>query len=167
MGFLSRLLTGSKKKAQEYDNNSDSYSKEINKCMSVLKISVSDYLLLARGYYKGHTSYRTLVDYALIDHDKILKLIREVGKKSKAGCVLDFTFVRFYYSPQSYIDLPFEVFANKKNMPASQLKTKLWHRANIKRILAERPKWNTGNDDELSEAIKEFTLRKNNIIAGE
>ena len=111
-----------------------------------------EYLFLSRGYYNGHTSYKTLVYYATIDRDKVVKLIREVGKKSKAGCVLDFTFVRFYYSPQSYIDLPFEVFSDEKNMPASQLKTKLWHRANIKRILAERPHWNTGNDDELSEA---------------
>ena len=39
MGFWSRLLFGSKNKAQELDNNNDSYSKEINRCMSVLKIS--------------------------------------------------------------------------------------------------------------------------------
>ena len=116
MGFWSRLLFGSKNKAQELDNNNDSYSKEINRCMSVLKISELEYLFLSRGYYNGHTSYKTLVYYATIDRDKVVKLIREVGKKSKAGCVLDFTFVRFYYSPQSYIDLPFEVFSDEKNI---------------------------------------------------
>jgi len=71
--------------------------------------------------------------------DKIKKIADEASKKAKSGCVIDFTFIRFIHSNTKYIDIPFEVFSQKKNMPDEIRRTKVWHRENIKKILVNNP----------------------------
>ena len=81
--------------------------------MIEMKLTKAEYRLFALNYYRGSTSYR---DYYHNVFMRNLNKIKKITDKAKSGCILDSTFVRFIYE-NTYIDIPFEVFSEKKNMP--------------------------------------------------
>ena len=136
MGFLTRLL-GLK---QNVPTN-DSYGAEVNRCMIRHRLKEDEYLLFSIFYYKGSTSYKSFFKNVFgLDNIKKMRIIADAAvKKAKSNCNIDFTFIRFYKNKYEFIDIPFEVFSDKRDMPEAKRNTKLWHRANINRLIVKNP----------------------------
>ena len=92
---------------------------------------------------------------------KIKNIVDSADKKAKSGCNIDFTFVRFIYDNSKYIDIPFEVFASKKNLATNKRNSKLWHRENIKRILVNNPDLKNIDEEMIKEAIDAVLIEEN------
>lgn len=112
------------------------------KCIVEVKMTKAQFMLWAMYYYKGYTSYRAIFKYIYRYNLKPLKKIMDAAKKkAENGCLIDNTYVRFYNEEKFYIDIPFDIFSEKKNMRISRRNTKLWNKFNIKRILLKYPKF--------------------------
>ena len=156
MGFLSKLLNKHKSSTERYQSN-DSYGAEVSKCMIEIKLTKVEYRLFSINYYKGSTSYRDYFYKVFMRRlDKIKKITDAATKKAKSGCNIDFTFIRFINSKTKYIDIPFEVFSQKKNMPDFRKRMKLWHKENIKRILIGDPTLRNLDDEQIQETMNEL-----------
>jgi hypothetical protein len=105
-----------------------------------IKIRKSEFVVLAKYYYQGYTSYRDILKYVFMKNTKhTLKVMKDAKKKASNGCDIDQTFVHFYYSKTHYIEIPFDVYADKRNMTISRRNTKVWNAHNISRILKLYP----------------------------
>lgn len=151
MGLFSRLLRNKDFNDQE---SNDSYSKEIDKCRIECALTKSEYQLAELNYYRGHNCYKTFFKYVFVYNiKKIKKVLLDAKKMADNGCAIDFTFVRFYHNNKDFIDIPFEVFAAKNDMKDNVLRRKLWHKANIKRIIINNQTLRNMSDEELEESI--------------
>jgi|SaaInlStandDraft_4_1057021.scaffolds.fasta_scaffold25917_2 hypothetical protein len=140
MGILSKFLKPRKSKVLP----NDSYSTEVKRCLVEIKLNKTQYETLAVYYYKGSTSFRDFLKHVFMNKiTKIKEVSKKAAERSKEHCNIDFTFIRFIHAENKYIDIPFEVFSNRKNMTINKRKRKLWHMANINRILISNPNLKT------------------------
>lgn len=154
MGFLSKLLKIHKSSSERKEAN-DSYSAEISRCMIECKMSKTEMQLAELNYYKGYTSYKSFFKYVfMFDIVKIKKVLLTAKEKANNGCNIDFTFVRFKLNDRKFIDIPFEIFAETRDYSEEKLRMKLWHKANIKRIIVNNPNLSQMSTSELEESIK-------------
>jgi len=138
------------------DISNSSMSKQIEHCLIISKLSKAEFTLASILYYRGATSYRSFFSYVFFRNiTKIKKIMNTATKQAEKGvCNMDNTVVRFTRDGQ-YIDIPFDVFIQKRNITSNQRNNKQWHRENIKRILVNRPGLNDlGDDDMMSEAFR-------------
>ncbi len=162
---LISLLLG--KRAQNRNNNSnnshDSYSQEVKRCLVEYKLKKEEYDLFAVLYYQGYTSYRDFFNFVFNNNiTKMREIVSRATEKAEDGCNIDFTFIRFYNDKINYIDIPFDVFTDKKNMKMSVRNTKLWNKENIKRLLVNNQNLRNFDAVLLKEAIEKF--RKEHFI---
>jgi len=152
-GSLSSLLK------KRNNGSDDSYGKEVKSCLIKSKLNKIEYELMSIYYYKGHTSYRSFFKYVFMRNiSKIKKILDEAEKKAAKGCNIDFTFVRFYKDTLNYIDIPFDVFSEKRNMRMNRRNNKLWNKANIVRLLRNNPSLRDLDDDIISESIESLRM---------
>jgi len=158
MGILSRL----KKSFFSSDNTvnvNSSFSSEINRCMVYCKLTKAEYKVFSIYYYRGHTSYRSFYKYVLLNNmRKIRKIMKDVTLKARNGCNIDSTYIRFKLDNIKYIDIPFDVFSEKKNMPLSRRNTKLWNKNNIIRIIRNDPNIRHLDDAMIKESITNLII---------
>lgn len=156
MGLLKtfkNIVTGSS------DHEVVDISSNMNDCTVYSKLTKAEYKLASMIYYKGHTSYRSF--YRLVffrNASKIEKIMNAATKKAEQGCMIESTFVRFMYDDRKFFEIPFDVFANKKNMRRSIRKTKEWDKLNIRRLISMDPKLRKLDDKLIRETIKEVII---------
>lgn len=123
-----------------------------NSCTVDVKISASEFKVMAKHYYKGYTSYKSYFNYVFLkDPKKTLEVMRKAQEKAEAGCYIDATIIRFYSDSQSFIVLPFDVYSDKRDLPISLRNTKSWNKNNIMRILKLYPDFTEYDDSLISE----------------
>ena len=154
MGFLSKFLNIGNSSKEKQKNTNDSYNSEVKRCMIELKLTKAEYKLFSIAYYRGATSYKTFFRNVFMRKStKILQVIKEANKKSASGCNIDFTFVRFYKDNQEYIDIPFEVFSEKRDMRLERRNMKMWNKENLKRLIVKNPELRNFDEEMIREAI--------------
>jgi len=121
------------------DNGQD---KETSKCMVKIKIRKSEFIVLSKYYYRGYTSYRDIMKYVFMrNNKKTLEVMRSAQKKAESGCIIDKTIIHFYYDNTHFIEIPFDVYSDKRNMSITRRNTKIWNKYNIQRILKLYPEF--------------------------
>lgn len=149
LNTLKKMVTGA-----DNENPDVSYTKELDRCLVDIKLTKGEYKLLSIYYYRGYTSYRDIYRYVFLNNmTKIDKVIDGAESKAKSGCNIDFTYIRFKFDEKKFIDIPFDVFSQKRNMTISRRNNKIWNRANLKRMLATDPSLRTLDDDLISESM--------------
>jgi hypothetical protein len=134
MGIFSRL-----KKMTGFDNNNQE-TQDLKKCRVEVKMKKAEFIMLSKFYYRGHTSYKSIYKYVYLRNvKKILDIMDMAKKKANEGCDIDFTYIKFFYNQTHYIEIPFEVFSNKRNMTINLRNSKRWNELNIRRILKLYP----------------------------
>ena len=150
MGIFDKL----KKNFTDSDENSASFNDpvldEIKRCMVYAPLTHSEYKMAEIIYYKGHTSYRSF--YRMVyfrNAQRVEKIMIAAEKKAYEGCLIENTLVRFFYDERKYIEIPFQVFSNKKNLTASSKSRQDWDRDNMKRLLSINPSLANVNDKKI------------------
>jgi hypothetical protein len=118
--------------------NSDEYLhfSNANKCMIKFKLTETEMVVFGFHYIWGSTSYRMFFrDVIKQNMSKFNKLIKEIKNKSKKECYYDDVYIRFYSNKQFYIDLPLNVFSQKRSINKSERDKKLWHKNNLIRLM--------------------------------
>lgn len=109
-------------------------------CLIISSLSKAEYKLASIIYYKGHTSYRSFYKFVYFNNmTKLLKLFDDAESKATRGCTIEQTFVRFIYNDRMYIDIPFNIFSEKKDMPSNIRDIESWHKTNITRMILVDP----------------------------
>lgn len=154
------ILTSLKKMISRSDNeyiDSDSY--ENLQCTVYAPLTKIEYKMAEIIYYKGHTSYRSF--YRMVyfrNAKKVEKIMLAAANRAEQGCLIENTIVRFFYDERSYIEIPFNVFSNKRNMKRSIRSTKEWDKVNLRRLLRNNPKLRNLDDKILRESIKSVII---------
>lgn len=155
LNLLKRMVTGTDDNI--IDNNEVEDDKK--RCLIEVKLTQHQFDLAALYYYNGSTSYRSFFKYVfLYNINKINDIFDIAEKKANSGCLIDSTVVRLKYNNKHYIDIPFEIFSNMRDVPENVIKIKPWHRANIKRLLVNDPNLSMFDEEAVSEAIKNVVL---------
>lgn len=153
-GLLGKHSRNTKNQVSSSDTNS-----EKERCLVKCKLTKRQYSAFAMYYYRGATSYRTFYRTVFVRRISVLKkVMKDAEIKSKSGCDIDNTYVRFYQDKINYIDIPFDDFSEKKDMRLSRRNTKLWNKNNILRLLRQNPKLRNLDDKMLREAIMEVIV---------
>lgn len=127
---------------------------ELHKCFVKAKLTKDEFEILAEYYYKGITSYTGIFEYVYNNRiAKIMRVIRDTKQKARMGCVIEDTFIHFYSDSKHFIEIPVEIFANKRNLPINIRNTKEWNKRNILRILKLYPEYIKFENDLLKETI--------------
>ena len=127
-----------------------------NSCNVDIKISDSEFKVMAKHYYRGYTSYKSFFNYVFLkDPKKTLEVMKKAQEKAEAGCYIDATIIRFYSDAQSFIELPFDVYSDKRDLPISLRNTKSWNKNNMIRILKLYPDFTQYDDSLISEKQKQ------------
>ena len=136
MGILSGL-----KKITGFDRQQNTNGNTpADRCLIKIKIRKAEFMILSKFYYRGHTSYKSYMRYVFIGNTKkILEVMQKAKKKASSGCNIDDTYVQFYFDDKHTIFIPFEVFADKKNMTIQRRNTKVWNKWNLVRIIELYP----------------------------
>ena len=105
-------------------------------CVVKVKIHPVDFLVLAQKYYIGHTSYKVFFKHAFgSDPKATLEVMEKAEVLAKKGCAIENTYVVFYVDSQQYIEIPFDVYSDKRDMPIYMRNTRTWNKNNLLRIL--------------------------------
>jgi hypothetical protein len=155
MGLVSGLkgLLGKHSRDTKNEVPSSDTNTEKQRCLVSCKLRKAQYDAFAMLYYRGATSYRTFYRTVFIRKTtQLKKVMQDAEKKSKSGCDIDNTYVRFYKDKMNYIDIPFDDFSEKKDMRLNRRNTKLWNKNNILRLLRQNPKLRNLDDKMLREA---------------
>ena len=132
-----------------------------NSCNVDIKISDSEFKVLAKEYYIGYTSYRAFLKYVFLNNPRTtLEVMSKAQEKAQTGCHIDTTIIKFYCNSQNFIEIPFDVYSNKGDMTISLRNTKSWNRNNLLRILKIYPDFTQYDDSLISEKkiISEFNI---------
>lgn len=140
---LKRALTGTQT-IKPLKLSGDTY------CSISVKLRNSEFLLLAQSYYRGCTSYKSFFREVFTpDIGTLLALLEKARKKADTGCYIDSTFIQFH-APNSLghvIEIPFDVFSNKQDLPIYIRNGKTWNTHNILRILELYPEFRKYDDE--------------------
>lgn len=129
---------------------------ELHKCFVKAKLTKTEFEILAEYYYKGITSYTGIFENVYNNQtSKMMRLIRDASQKAKSGCVIEDTYIHFYSDSRHFIEIPFEIFANKRNLPINIRNTKEWNKRNILRILKLYPEYIKFENELIKENILE------------
>jgi len=122
-------------------------------CRVQIKLRKSEFIVMAKFYYRGYTSYRGFFRYVFMGKaKKIIEVADKVKVQIAKECEKDDIMVRFYFKENThYIDIPADVFTSKKNMTISMRKSTLWDRGNIQRILKLYPEFKDVDTTMISE----------------
>lgn len=132
-----------------------------NSCNVDIKISDSEFKVLAKQYYRGYTSYRAFLKHVFLNNPRTtLEVMSKAQEKAQTGCYIDTTIIKFYCNSQNFIEIPFDVYSNKGDMTISLRNTKSWNRNNLLRILKIYPDFTQYDDSLISEKkiISEFNI---------
>ncbi len=150
LNSLKRMITGT-----DTNDITNSLEDEKERCLIEIKITKHQFDLSALYYYNGSTSYRSFFKYVfLYNINKINEIFNDAEKKANDGCYIENTIVRLKHNNKRYIDIPFNIFSNMKDMNLNIIKNKPWHRSNIKRLLADDPNLSMFDDDTINETIR-------------
>lgn len=144
------------KKMAGFDDQNKTLSKTVSNdsCLVKVKLDKYDFRLLTRAYYKGITSYKTIFrDVFSGDGVKTLEVMRKAEEKATSGCDIEHTFVRFYLTEIDFIELPFIVYSDKRDMPVRLRNTTTWNKNNILRILKKYPEFRKYDSDVVLETL--------------
>ena len=151
MGIFSALkkLTGFEDQAEQIDSVSK------GSCVVKVKIDASDFIMLAKNYYVGHTSYKAFFKNAFSSNPKITLEVMEKAKElAIKGCAIESTYVIFYVDSQQYLEIPFDVYSDKRDMPIYMRNTRTWNKNNLLRILKLFPDFKKYDSELISEMFK-------------
>lgn len=150
LNSLKRMMVGD---SNIISNNE--YSDVFTECLIEVKLTEYQFDLAAIYYYLGSTSYRSFFKYVYMHNlSKINAIFDDVENKAKNGCLIEYTTIRFIHNNRRYIDIPFTIFSEKKDLLEYKRNIELWHRENIKRLLLDDPELSTYADSMLEETIK-------------
>jgi len=144
LDLLKRIVVGNKVQSVPVQSNVNMSSafRPNSRCLIKALIKKSEFIILSKYYYRGVTSYKSLLRYVFpINTDKVLEVIAAAEEKAHGGCLLDDTYVVFYYDDTHFILMPFEVIADSNDMNSAVRNAKLWHSENIRRILQYYPEF--------------------------
>lgn len=146
MGIFSRL-----RKMAGFEQQSTS-GKNTSPCDIDIKISTSEFKVMARQYYRGYTSYKSFFNSVFLkDPKKTVEVMTKAQEKAEQGCYIDATIVKFYSGTESFIEIPFDVYSDKRDMTITMRNTKSWNRNNLLRILKLYPDFTKYDDSLISE----------------
>lgn len=137
-------LFGILKKITGFDDQDKTLSKRVSNdaCLVRVKLDKYSFRVLAREYYKGTTSYKTIFKNVFDgDGKKTIETMNIANDKAQSGCDIESTFVQFYMSDHEFIEIPFIVYSDKKDMTVRIRNTTTWNRNNILRILRKYPEF--------------------------
>jgi len=106
------------------------------KCMIKVKLKESEMVIWALQYIDGATSYRLFYREVFKNNINRFKeeITQKIENKAKSGCYYDNVYMRFYTQSGLYIDIPLNVFSQKKSIEKEELIKKLWHKRNLERL---------------------------------
>jgi hypothetical protein len=105
-----------------------------------VRVKQLDFVMLAKNYYVGYTSYKSFYKKAFLSDPTITLEVMEKAKKlAFGGCNIETTFVKFYFSDSHFIEIPFDVYSDKRDMPIYMRNTRTWNKNNLLRILKLYP----------------------------
>ncbi len=130
------------KKMAGFDDQNKTLSKKVSNdaCLVRVKLDKYSFRILAREYYKGTTSYKTIFKNVFDgDGKKTIEAMNIANDRAQNGCDIESTFVQFYLSDHEFIELPFIVYSDKRDMTVRIRNTTTWNRNNLLRILKMYP----------------------------
>jgi hypothetical protein len=128
------------KKITGFDEQNKLTSISSNKCRCEIKLKSSEFILLCRYYYVGYTSYGSFFKKVWhSDPTRTLEIMEKAKKLANGGCEIESTFIYFYLDSQNFIEIPFDVYSDKRELPISIRNTRTWNKNNILRILKLYP----------------------------
>jgi hypothetical protein len=111
-----------------------------NPCTVDIKLSEKVFTLLGIKYYGGYTSYKSYFKLVFFNNpDKTIETMNKAREKAESGFAIDQTYVHFYVDDQKFIEIPFDVYSDKREQPNELKNAKVWHRNNILRLLKFYP----------------------------
>ncbi|MBF0135722.1 MAG: hypothetical protein H7833_14400 [Magnetococcus sp. DMHC-1] len=137
MGIFSLL----KRMAGSGNDKNNGIDREKERCLIKIQIRKGEFIILSKYYYQGLTSYKSYLNYLALNREKVSEVMEKANEKSSSGCILDDTYVIFYYDDTHFLLMPFEVFSGTEDMKLSLRNAKIWNRDNIIRILKFYPEF--------------------------
>ena len=137
MGLFSIL-----KKMTGFEDQNKTLSKTISNdsCLVKVKLDEHFFMLLAKHYYRGGTSYKSIFREVFDGSGaKTIEVMQKASKKAESGCGIETTFVQFYMDTERFIEIPFDIYSDKRDLPIRMRNTRTWNRNNILRILKYYP----------------------------
>ena len=122
----------------EFNESNNEYLNfpKAKKCMIKVKLPEGEMVRWALRYIDGATSYRMFFKHILNnDMTKFQKITNEIKEKGLNGCYYDEVYIRFYSGSTFYIDIPLNVFSQKKSIDREEANKKLWHKKNLERLM--------------------------------
>lgn len=111
-------------------------------CTVNVILSKSEFALFSKFYIRGMTSYRSIFRFIFMGRFvRMSRILNKIGDKAAKGCPINNTFVRFFFDKTYFIEIPFDVFSQKKDINFNILKTYVWHKRNELRILKVFPEY--------------------------
>ena len=124
----------------------------VGNCVVKVKVNNTEFIMLAKNYYVGHTSYKVFFKHAFSSDPKATSEVMEKAKDmAKKGCAIETTYVVFYVDSQRYIEIPFDVYSDKRDMPIYMRNTRTWNKNNLLRILKLYPDFKKYDSELISE----------------
>ena len=124
----------------------------VGNCVIKVKVNNTDFIMLAKNYYVGHTSYKVFFENAFVSNTKTtLEVMEKAKDRALNGCSIETTYVVFYVDSQRYIEIPFDVYSDKRDMPIYMRNTRTWNKNNLLRILKLYPDFKKYDSELISE----------------
>lgn len=145
------------KKMTGFDNQDQPVATPTNEnCTVKIKLTEVEFAELCKYYYRGYTSYKAFFKHIFLGNPKkTVEIMNGAQEKAASGCYIDHTFVKFYVDEKTrFIEIPFDVYSDKRDMTISMRNTKIWNKNNILRILKIYPHYTEYDDSLISEKLK-------------
>lgn len=124
-----------------------------DRCLVKVGLTEAEFAVMCKYYYRGYTSYKAFLKHVFLGNvKKTMEVMDGADEKARAGCYIDSTYVRFYVDNHSkFIEIPFDVYSDKRDLPISMRNTKIWNKNNLLRILKVFPDYTRYDDSLISE----------------
>ena len=108
---------------------------------------------VARNYYRGKTSYRTLTGTVM--KDITIEIMNKAKNKAKQGYTIDQVFVVFKNNKDGVqIKIPFDVFSEKTDVTITRRNNYIWNKENILTLIEHYPNLVRPLDEEVEKLKK-------------
>jgi len=124
-----------------------------DQCLVRVKVTEAEFASLCLYYYRGYSSYKSFFKHVFLGTSKrTINAMQGADEKARSGCYIDSTFIRFYVDEHlKFIEIPFDVYSDKRDLPLTIRNAKTWNKNNIIRILRVFPNYANYDDSLISE----------------
>lgn len=122
-------------------------------CTVRVKLTEAEFATMCKYYYRGYTSYKAFFKHVFLGTaTKTVQAMEGADEKAREGCYIDNTYIKFYVDEHlKYIEIPFDVYSDKRDLPITLRNTKTWNKNNMLRILKVFPDYTKYDDSLISE----------------